>query len=260
MNQSIELFGNKIARVIQNNSPTIFTVLGATGVVLTAVLSGDARLKAHRLVQVERDSREKDSEVEGYKNDPLSKKDIFLLSWKAYIPTVAMGLTTISCIIAANSINLKRNAALAGLYSITEASLIKYQEKVIQNLGERKAEKLQDEIRQERLDENPVIENQVIITGNGDSLCYDSLSGRYFKSNVESIKKAINDFNLRLIHDVYRPLNELYDDLGLEPIQMGNDVGWTTDYGLVEVIFSSKLAKDGQPCLVIEFKVQPRKL
>ena len=57
----------------------------------------------------------------------------------------------------------------------------------------------------------------------------------------------------------YVSLNEFYSELGLSPIKMGDDLGWNIDDREIRVDFSSQLAEDGTPCLVIDFSVSPKK-
>ena len=56
---------------------------------------------------------------------------------------------------------------------------------------------------------------------------------------------------------MYASLNEFYDEIGLPPIEIGDKLGWNMDDGQIEVDFSSQLAADGTPCLVISFNVAP---
>ena len=57
----------------------------------------------------------------------------------------------------------------------------------------------------------------------------------------------------------YVSLNDLYDELGMEPTKIGEDLGWNifTDR-LIDISFSSQLADDGTPCLVMDYGVAPR--
>jgi hypothetical protein len=192
-----------------------------------------------------------------YGSTPLPKMEVIKETWKCYIPAAIMGGVTITCIICANSINLKRNAALAGLYSLSETTLKEYQTKVAETIGKNKEQKIKDEIDKDRIEANPVDENKVIITGKGDVLCYDAISGRYFKSDIEHIRKAINDIGVRMLHgDDFMSLNDVYSAIGLGDIGIGNDIGWAISDGVVEPRFSSQLA-DGIPCLVLDFIDRP---
>lgn len=248
----------KVSDALIRNSPSILTGLSVGGLITTTIMAVNATPKALDIINQEITDRE--VEKYGDRLPRLTTKEIVALTWKCYIPTALMGVTTIACIIGANSINLRRNAALVSLYSLAETTLKEYQAKVIETIGEKKEEKIKEEILQDRIDKNPINNGTVIITGKGDTLCYDSLSGRYFKGDIETIRRIQNDFNKDLLNEMYKPLNELYDELGLEGTELGRDMGWNTEYGLLDISFSAKLTKDGQPCIVLDYRVGPRKL
>jgi hypothetical protein len=58
--------------------------------------------------------------------------------------------------------------------------------------------------------------------------------------------------------EMYISLNEFYCEIGLSPVKMGDDLGWNIDTGYIDIEFSSQLAEDETPCLVINYKVAPR--
>lgn len=234
----------KIGEVVTKNSPVILTGLGVAGVVTTTVMAVQATPKAMQLIR-EREEKEK-----------LGKVEMIKTSWKCYIPTAVMGGFTIACIISAHNINHKRNAALASLYSLTEKSIKEYQAKVVETIGENKERKIKDEIKQDTLTKNPVHTKEIIITGKGEMLCYDTLSGRYFKNDIEQIRRVQNDLNYSLRSDMWMSLNDLYYGLGLSAINLGDDIGWSVD-DPIDIEFSSMLSSEGEPCLVLDFRTQP---
>ena len=63
---------------------------------------------------------------------------------------------------------------------------------------------------------------------------------------------------LQMIYDNYVSLNEFYDLLGREHTELGDELGWNLDSGLIEVDFTSKIADNGKPCIVISYSVAPR--
>lgn len=238
---------NKVLGTLGKHSPTILTGLAITGVVSTAIFAAKVTPKACQLLD----------EAEAKKGEELTLKEEFLTVWKLYIPCVVMGSLTILCIVGANSINLKRNAAIAGAYSLAEAGLKEYQAKVIETIGEKKAQGIVDSLRQDRVNQNPPTDNSIIFTGSGETLCYDSISGRYFKSDMETIRKKLNDMNIDLIRDNYVSLNEMYDELGLPHTKLGDNMGWCVDQGTIAFDYSSALTPDGRPCLVLDYIVGP---
>lgn len=229
----------KLTFEVKRNSPAILTGMAVAGVVTTTVMAVQATPRAMLLV----DSLEE-------KNP--SKVDILKVTWRVYVPTALMASVTIGCMIGANHISVRRNAAIAGLYSITENTLKDYQDKVVETIGKNKESLIKEEIVQDKLNANPVENNEVIITGNGEMLCYDDLSGRYFKSDVETLRRAMNDVNRDMRMNMWVLLNEWYNEIGLEGIALGDDIGWDVDRPL-ELEFTSKLTSKNEPCLVVEY-------
>jgi hypothetical protein len=251
--------GLKLRRFIAKESPTILTFIGVSGFATTVVMAVTATPKALDLIAREEYTQ---AELHNISGDipSLSRKEKIKVAWKCYIPAAAVGLATIACIVGSNSINLRRNAALGAIYTLAEATLKEYQEKVIETIGRNKEEKIRGEIDQDRLNKNPLSGNQVIITGKGESLFYDSLSGRYFKSDMETIRRVQNDFNRDLLSEMYKTVNEFYGEIGLADTVMGMSTGWTVDRGMLDVHFSAKLADDGTPCVVIDYTIRPVQL
>lgn len=252
----IEKVSRQVMNFISKNSPTILTGFAVAGLVTTIGLSIKDTIKALEVLEREKEFRK----VEEGDTSPMEPIDVVELTWKCYIPTIASGLLTVSCMIGSNHISLRRNAALVSLYSIAETTLKEYQEKVVEQIGEKKAEKIKDEIAQEHLDKNPVTNKTIILTGKGENLFYDTFSGRYFKSDVETIRRIVNDFNFKLLQcaPMFMSINELYYELGLEAIELGDEMGWNAEDNKLEVRFTSKMTKDGVPCGVLEYAIWPK--
>ena len=256
-----------LGKSIKRNSPTILTSFGVGGLLSTVVLAVRATPKALDLIGDENDRREnlpwdipeeERTEADWRKHMPVQGPvDLISTAWKPYIPTAIMGTATIACIVGSNSINRRRTAALAGLYSIAKTALDEYQAKVAEVIGEKKEEKIREAIDEDRLKNNPIDVKTVIITGKGKSKCYDVLSGRYFESDIQTLQRVENLFNHQLLTEMFITLNELYDEMGLPPIQLGKSIGWSVNGGLLEFRFDSKLTSDGEPCVVIDHYMAP---
>lgn len=228
-------------RFLGKNSHIIMTGVAITGVFTTSFLVADATPKALRKIE-ERECKTRLEKIE--------------VTWKYYIPAGISGLITVGSIIALNSVHERRNAALAGLYSLAQTTLNEYKEKVVETIGENKERKIRDAVDADRVLNNPP--GDVIITDSGSVLCFDSLTGRYFLSDIEKIRQIVNELNRELLREMFIPLNELYFELGLDPTELGNDLGFNVDQGLLDIRFSSQLTKDGKPCLVLNYEVHPR--
>lgn len=264
----------KFGRAFAKNSPTILTGISVAGLISTVVMAVQATPKALGMLDDEVFRRYEESLVdkdisymeylncsEGYSVQDrirtLPKLDLIRLTWRCYMPSILMGGLTIGCIVGANSINLRRNAALASVYSLTETALKEYQAKVVETIGENKEQKIRDDIHKDKVAKDPVNNKEVILTGKGDTLCYDVLSGRYFKNDIENIRKIQNELNRDLLTEMFISLNDVYYAFGLAGVKTGNDMGWNVDEGLIEFSFSSQLA-DGIPCLVIDYSAEPK--
>jgi len=178
------------------------------------------------------------------------------LTWKLYVPTVGTGVLTVACIIGANRIGTRRAAAMAAAYSLSEKAFVEYRDKVIEKIGETKEQKVHDAIAQDRVDANPVSSREVIITGGGDVLCHDSITGRYFESNVETLRKAQNDINYKILASNYATLHEFYSLIGLPSTLYSSEVGWNND-NMLELEFTTVLSEEGKPCLSVNYKTYP---
>lgn len=234
---------------ISKHSPEILTGIGIAGMVTTTVMAVRATPKA--LILIEDKKAENDV-------DKLTPVETIKATWTCYIPAAITGCLSIFCLIGASSVNARRNAALATAYTLSESALKEYQGKVIETIGEKKEQFVRDAIAKDRIDKNPVSSREVIITEKGNTLCYDAISGRYFKSDIDKLKKAENELNRRMRDEMYISLNEFYYEIGLNPTKIGDDLGWNIDHGYIELNFSSQLTDDGNPCLVIDYQVAPR--
>ena len=257
--------GVKIATV--KHSPEILMGIGITGMVTTTVMAVRATPKALMLIEVEKRRLNRELLEEAKKSGceecnqitRLEPVDIIKVTWKCYIPAGITCMVSIACLIGASSVNARRNAALATAYTLSESTLRDYQKKVIETIGEKKEQTVRDAVAKEHIERDPVENKEVIFSGRGNTLCYDSISGRYFRSDMDAIKKAENELDARLRNEMYISLNEFYYEIGLEPLRViGDDLGWNIDNGYLDLGFSSQIATDGTPCLVIEYNPAPR--
>lgn len=235
--------------VIVKHSPEILTGIGIAGMITTTVLAVGATPKALRLIE----EKKKEEGVE-----KLTPVETVKATWKCYIPAAVTGVTSTACLIGASSVNARRNAALATAYKLSETALTEYRDKVVETIGEKKEQVIREKIDKDHVENDPVTKKEVIITAKGNTLCYDAISGRYFKSDIDQIKKSINILNRRLLTEMYLSLNELYDELDLDHIAVGDDLGWNVDDGLIDPYFSSQLAADGTPCIVLSYSRPPK--
>lgn len=236
-----------IRMATKKHSPEILTGIGIAGMITTTIMAVKATPKALILIEDKKD------ELETEKLTPI---ETIKAAWPCYIPSALICTVSMCCLIGASSTNIRRNTALATAYKLSESSLKEYQEKVTQTIGEKKEQIIRDEIAKDKTADNP-IRNVVITEKGGNTVCYDVLSGRYFKSDRDEINRVVNKLNRQMRDEMYIALNDLYFELGLDSIKLGDELGWNIDKGYIDINFSSQLDANGTPCLVLDYKVAP---
>ena len=242
-------FSKDFSETVSKHAPEILMGFGIAGMVTTTILAVKATPKALRLIE------EKKQELE---TDKLTVGETIKATWKCYIPSVATAAVSTTCLIASCKVNNKRNAVLATAYKLAETAHKEYRDKVIETIGEKKEEAIKEKVAQEKINKDPVSSKEIIITDRGNMLCYDSISGRYFKTDIDKVKRAVNEINRRMTYNMYVSLNEFYSEIGLKTTKIGDDLGWNLDHGLIKIDYSSALTEFDEPCLVLNYSVTPQ--
>lgn len=230
-------------RALRRYSPGILTGLGIFGMINTTVEAVKATPKAMELI-AERKKKEN--------SDNLTTLQTVEAAGRCYVLPAVMGGLSILCLIGANSVWGKRNAALATAYQLSESAYKTYREKTIEAVGPKKENQIRDAVGKQRAEEANNSPSVIVMTGSGNTMCYDIISQQKFLSNVESIRKAQNDFNFNLRSEMYISLNEfLVGYLNIKPMPTGDDLGWSIDKGQMDIYFSAQLT-DGVPTIVID--------
>lgn len=242
---------NGCTQFIKANAPAILTASACLGTVATAILTAKSTtLAIERIADYCEDNLRRPED--------LTWREKFAISYRVYIPPAITGVATLVSIVAANRIQYARGAAFALAYSGSEAAFRRYREAVsdvvkpkdVQKVAARVAEKSVQEAGEPR-------PGTVLVASSGDVLCYDTFSGRYFKSDIETIRRVENNINGQLNLECYASLNEFYNGLGIPPIAAGELVGWSEPNSL-SVEFGSQLTEKGEPVLTVDFLVSPK--
>ena len=255
--QKVTQFFKGIQKAATKKSPEILTGIGIAGMITTTVLAVKATPKALELIENEKESKKEDSDDK----PGLNAVEVVKVAWKPYIPAVVTGVVSVACLIGASSVNARRNAALATAYQLSTNALTEYKEKVVETIGEKKEKGIREKIAQDKVTQNPVSKSEVVITGAGDVLFLEPVSMRYFTSDIEKVRKIINDINYRMTcgMEEYISLSEFYDEISIDHTKNSDDLGWNINKdGLIEFDFDSKIADDGTPCIVLDYMVAPR--
>lgn len=241
-------------QLLEENSTTLLTAGGVVGTVATAILAGRAGFKAADILRDAEIKDPADPTGSGTLHD-LSRRDKIFLVWPQFVPPVLTGGATIGSIVLANRMSGQKAAALAAAYGLSQKQFEEYKGKAAEKLGINKEQKVQDELAQERVNRTPGA-NQIVVV-EGEVLCFDQPTGRYFRSTMDNINKAVNATNAEILHHDHASASHFYEELGLPATSWTDEVGWNTDQ-LLELRFSTVLSEDDKPCIAIDFQVLPK--
>lgn len=186
--------------------------------VATSVSSVKAYTKANYILETEKKK----------KGEKLTTEEKIKYTLPVYISPILIGSGTIACIIGANVLNKKHQAALTQSYFLLNESFKQYRNKTKELYGEEADEKIEEAIEEDN-------------NTNGDEqihLFYDEYSERYFESTFYKVQRAEYELNRNLMMRDYVYLNEWYEALDLDIVDEGYALGWT-------------------PCMLMDFYWQP---
>jgi hypothetical protein len=181
----------------------------------------------------------------------LERKEKFYLVWKLYIPAGISATMTVTCIFAASRVSTRRTAVVTAAYSLSEKAFAEYREKIIERLGEDKEQDIRDEIVEDRIKKDPPSERQLVLAEPGNVLCCEMYTGRYFHSDMESLRRAENEINAKMLREGYANLEDFYYMIDLPYTSDSAVMGWTSDQ-LLDLIFTAVMSENKskkQPCI-----------
>lgn len=241
-----------MAKFISKHAPEILTGVGVVGMGSAVVAAVKATPKAQQLLYDEMTDQQKEK---------LTVKETVKTVWKCYIPTAIIMVGAGACVIFANKVSIDRQAALAAAYAISERAARTYKDKVIEVIGEqREKTEVHDAIVQDQLDADDPNTIPTIVMGNNKTLCKEAWTGQYFYSSRDEIISAVNELNSWMLADDTVCINDLIDILGCDMVKCktGDTLGWNVEYGIIHPSFTSSLAANGTPCLVLDYDIEPR--
>lgn len=265
-NQAIQKALHKTSLYVKKYSPVTLSCVASVGVIVTTIAAVKATPRAIELIRA--DSRR------NHDGDPYAytKKEAIVSAWKCYIPTALFGLSTIACILGANALNHRQQAALTSAYALLNNSYKEYKEKLKELYGEDAHNAIVDSIVAEKcsdvhisspgfcgyssldFDEDNAAYPEVVRT------FYDSFSQRYFETTISKVIQAEYHLNRNFMFKGVIPLNDFYEFLGLEKIKEGDAVGWSScngDIYWIDFNHHKLVLDDGMEIFVIDMVFEP---
>lgn len=215
------------AKFLRKHGGTILAVAASVGVVATAIETGRATTKAKHLLEVDEALRKYNEDEQGIVEEPLTKKQIVLICWKAYVPAAILGGGTIACILGSNALNKKQIASLTAAYMALGKTYQTYRAQVRQMVGDQQENAIFETTKSiEMTEKDRAVEN----AATEKLLCYEPISKRYFHATEAELLTAFYEVNHDFAINGYIALNELYGYLNLDFVPELDDRGWSIDY------------------------------
>lgn len=249
---------------IAKYEPELLMAMGISGMIFSTVWGIRSTIKASELI---RKTQKEINDIANENKEPahqLTRQEKLKLVWKLYLPVAISMAVSVPCIIAGNRVSNGRNMALAAAYTLSETALQDYKEKTKEISGDKVYEKINESISKDKVQAMHQ-GSKVTLIGDGDSLFFEPLSGRFFKSNWNRISKSANELNARALGNVTGviTIGEWYNILGLDSTALDDVLGWTIadgTKGIIDISIDSVLTPDDQPCGAIRYNTVPNKI
>lgn len=234
--------------IFKKHSPEVMTALGIASLLGATVLAVKATPEAMGNLE------EKREEVG---RDELTPKETVEATWRCYVPAGFLSIAGVGLLVGSNAVHARRSAAFAAAFTAAERGYDEYRSKVAEVAGPHVESEVAQAVARERVEKNPVPKAGVGPSEDGDDLYYDAYSGRYFKTSRVRFEACVNQANRMLIDRGYLSLNDYYEEIGLPPTKIGDDLGWNIHKSLIEPYLEPHMTPDGSPCVVVDYLAAP---
>lgn len=245
---------NNLSLFLKKNSSTILTVTGAVGVVATTVTAVKATPKALELLK----------EAEEKKGEKLTTLEKVKVAGPVYIPSAAIGLGTLACVFGANALNKKQQASLISAYALLENSYKQYKGKITEVFGEDAHAQIKTAIVEEELEKMEEQGETLELRDDEECMFFEYSSMQRFGADPRKVEEAEEVFNAMFAMKGYASLNDFLELIGAEPIDVGNEVGWTTMEAMhfygeprIDFIHDTAVLDDGMEVIIISCDLEP---
>lgn len=197
----------------------------------------------------------------------LTKFETLKVCGRCYIPTISFAVLSAGCSMAAHSIHVKRRAAMATAYAMTETAFKEYKDQVVESIGKNKEKEICTNVARKQTEATQASDiSKAYNTGMGETLFFDTLTKKTFFSNQQNVLASINEANESIIQSGSISLNDYCDFMHMPRLYYekdgtdGDSVGWNAFDGMIDIIkpMPSTTLDDGRACIVIYHNKIPK--
>ena len=190
----------------------------------------------------------------------LTRFEKVLAMAPAYIPAILMGTATAGCILGANHVNKQNQASLVAAYTYLHSEYDCYKRKVKEIFGEEGEKKVREELEKDKY------LHETYGCVDDTRLFYDEYSKRYFEMSLFEFQRVMYELNRIYNHIGEITLNEFYEFLQLDPVDIGDKLGWNghkdwecTGFSWIEAHLVEIETPDNLQAFGLAFNIEPSK-
>ena len=243
----VKSFVKSTGRFMKRNKTTILTIAGIGLGVVTVIEAVKATPAA--TMDVEDAKFEKEQ-----KGEKFTKWDTIKVAAPHYALSAVTGAGAITCHCLAQKFNLETIAELGAMVKTGRETIQAIKAAEREQFGEKKANAIQEKADQK------IVENKIqdceVYPEDGMFLCYDFISGRFFKSSYEILAKA--ELKLKNEFDTFgeAALDLFYDEVHLKTTDLSDGVRFHNSPEMLLRVHKSEDAVD-PAYLVVDWRDEP---
>lgn len=176
-----------------------------------------------------------------------------------YVKVLAANGAVAACAVADDAVTTRKIKNLVGtvaaqseLGRIAQEKFNEYDRVVREQIGPKKGQALLDEAIGRMMKNKAQVE-----PAENEMVFYDIISKQKFAKDIEVVRRAERDLMSYLTKHPFVSLNYFYEMIGLDKTDIGYQLGWNNDDGVI-FEYTSMLDDDGKPCIVLGYKVAPK--
>lgn len=160
------------------------------------------------------------------------------LLWKLYLPVAIGWGLSLGTGIASDVLHNKREAAYATLATVAQETLRDFKDSTREVVGDKKYDEIAGNAAQKKVDrEKAEVEETTYVNKSTEGFkVIDDLTGRKYVVDRDQLDRTELYLNKHLASWQWVSINDFYRHLGVRPVAIGEDLGWDSRDGDIDIL------------------------